>query len=373
MFYIPIVVWCLFVFVLGLMIGSFLNVLIARLPYEKSVLWPGSRCFSCLRPIRMLDNLPVLGYLRLRGRCRNCRAPFSSRYLWVELGTGLAFLGLFVLEVLVNPTNLPGVRFTTFDSYPSGPALAMFAYHAVLLSCLIAAAAIDAEHRIIPAVIPYTGAVVGIVGGALMPWPWPHPAAAAPAALPNLPGAPWSFLEFMGKVPLGVQPWPFWGPQDWVAPGTWQMGLLNGVIGALAGSLVVRSIKWLFETGFGREALGMGDADLLLLAGAFLGWQIAVFSLFMGAVAGLVVFKLPGLLLSLVRGSKFDRELAFGPGLAVGVVVTWLTWPWLGPQMQQMFFEPVVLVVAVVVVGAGMLAAGLLLRRPAPAPAAEAK
>jgi leader peptidase (prepilin peptidase)/N-methyltransferase len=363
-FYIPLAAWCLFVFVFGLMIGSFLNVLIARLPYEKSILWPGSRCFTCLRPIRFTDNLPIIGYLRLGGRCRYCQAPFSSRYLWVELGTGLAFVGLFALEVFANPANLPGVRFTTAATYPSGPALAQFAYHAVLLSCLIAAAAIDAEHRIIPAVIPYTGAIVGIVGGALMPWPWPHPPGAGRVVIAALPGAPWSLPEFVGKVPIGVQPWPFWGPLlDFVKPGTWQMGLLNGVIGALAGSLIVRWIKWLFETGFGREALGMGDADLMMMAGAFLGWQIAAFSLFTGAVAGLVVFKLPALLIALARGSKFDRELAFGPGLATGVVVTWLAWPWLGPRMQWVFFEPVVMVVAVVVVSSGMLAAGLLLRR----------
>jgi leader peptidase (prepilin peptidase)/N-methyltransferase len=158
-FYMPLVAWCLFVFVFGLMIGSFLNVLIARLPYEKSILWPGSRCFSCYRPIRMLDNLPIIGYLRLRGRCRYCRAPFSSRYLWVELGTGLAFVGLFAVEVLINPANLPGVRFTKLAAYPSLPALALFAYHAVLVSLLIAAAVIDAEHRIIPAVIPYAGMI----------------------------------------------------------------------------------------------------------------------------------------------------------------------------------------------------------------------
>ena len=66
-FYVPTLVWCLWVFLLGLMVGSFLNVLIARLPYEKSIVWPGSRCFSCYRPIRFLDNLPVVGYLRLGG------------------------------------------------------------------------------------------------------------------------------------------------------------------------------------------------------------------------------------------------------------------------------------------------------------------
>ena len=72
------------------MVGSFLNVLVARLPFEKSILWPGSRCFSCLQPIRIFDNLPIIGYLRLRGKCRSCGAAFSSRYLWVELEIGRA-------------------------------------------------------------------------------------------------------------------------------------------------------------------------------------------------------------------------------------------------------------------------------------------
>ena len=94
-----LLIWFGFVFVLGAAVGSGLNVCIVRLPYEKSILWPGSRCFSCLRPIRLTDNLPIIGYLRLGGRCRYCRAPFSSRYLWVELGTGLAFVALFGIEV----------------------------------------------------------------------------------------------------------------------------------------------------------------------------------------------------------------------------------------------------------------------------------
>ena len=76
-----------------------------------------------------------------------------------------------------------------------------------------------------------------------------------------------------------------------------QLGLLNGFIGALAGSLVVRLVKWLFEVGFGREALGLGDADLLMMAGAFLGWQIAVLSFFIGAMAALVL-KIVELVLS---------------------------------------------------------------------------
>lgn len=348
------------------MVGSFLNVLIARLPYEKSILWPGSRCFSCLRPIRPLDNLPIVGYLRLRGRCRFCKAPFSSRYLWVEVGTGLAFLGLFLLDVVFNWHGLPGIQFHTLDGSSATPSLAafcVFAYHACLISLLIAAAVIDAEHRIIPPAIPFTGALVGIVGGALMPWPWPH--AASTAAI-SPPSTPWMLPEYLGKVPTGVQLWPFWGPILSFAPAaSWKLGLLNAVIGALAGSFVVRCVKWLFEVGFGREALGLGDADLLMMAGAFLGWQPAVLSLFVGAIAALIVFKLPAIVIGILRRRDVERELPFGPGLAVGVVVTWLAWPWLGSRLQPIFFDLPTLGVVLLVMSIGMLAAGLLLRRGA--------
>src|SRR5262245_25237021 len=165
--YMPIIFWCGFVFILGLMVGSFLNVLIARLPYEKSIVWPSSRCFNCYRPIRLTDNIPVIGYLRLRGRCRYCCARFSSRYLWVELGTGLAFLALFVVEVVLNWFSIPALKFDPLVNQPPWEGWVMFFFHAFLLSALIAAGMIDAEHRIIPPLIPYTGVVVGIVGGVL--------------------------------------------------------------------------------------------------------------------------------------------------------------------------------------------------------------
>jgi leader peptidase (prepilin peptidase)/N-methyltransferase len=255
----------------------------------------------------------------------------------------------------------------------------MFAYHAFLLSCLIAAAAIDAEHRIIPPLIPYTGVAVGVIGGALMPWPWPNPAAVGVVTAPGLPpDAPWMFPELWGKIPHGVQLWPFWGPTfEFAPPGSWQLGLLTSVVGALAGSLVVRLIKWLFETGFGREAMGLGDADLLMMAGAFLGWQIAVLSLFIGAVTALLL-KILGIILGRDEpqpaadappGAVTDaRELPFGPGLALGVVVTWFGWPWIGLRVQYVFFDAVVFGLSVGILCVGVLAAGLLLRRPEETP-----
>lgn len=381
--------WCAWVFIFGLMVGSFLNVLIARLPHEKSIIWPSSRCFACFKPVNLGDNLPIIGYLRLRGKCRNCGVAFSSRYLWIELGTGVSFLGLFVAEVLLNSPGIAmnKVNFFAADmAIPPGRFWWMFLYHAFLLMCLIAAAAIDAEHRIIPPLIPYAGVAVGVLGATLMPWPWPNPAAAA-GVMPT--DDPWMLTEHWGKIPAGVQLWPFWGPTfSFAPPGSWQLGLMNSVLGALAGSLVVRAIKLLFELGFGREALGLGDADLLMMAGAFLGWQIAVSSLFVGAFAAILI-KLLGILLfggggeapveapttpasgvgSVAGAPQNSHELPFGPGLAAGVVITWFSWRWIGPQVQFVFFDLITIGLSVFILGVGLLAAGLLLRKPEEAPA----
>lgn len=379
----PVLLWCVFALLLGLAIGSFLNVLISRLPYEKSILWPGSHCLQCYRPVARFDNIPLIGYLRLRGRCRHCGTIFGRRYLWVELGTGLAILLLFVLEVVLNWHGIPQLRFDPragLSALPPRAALAMFFYHTVLLSALIAAAVIDVEHRIIPPQLPYAGLAVGVLGGLLMPWPWPQPPETAQRLPPNVP---WIFPEMWGLIPLGVQPWPCCGPlPSWLPPGSWQLGLLNSLIGALAGSLTVRIVRWLFSSGFGREALGMGDADLLMMAGAFLGWQIAVLSLFAGSVAALFLYALvlvfgstpshsPTSASCTVSRSSAEistREIPFGPGLALGVVLTWFAWPWLGPRVQFVFFDSVISSLAAFIIGAGMLAAGLLLRRPSEPP-----
>lgn len=370
------------------MIGSFLNVVIARLPYEKSLVWPSSRCFACYTKIRFTDNIPILGFLRLRGKCRNCRAPFSARYLWIEIGTGVAFLLLFIADVVVNWHNIPGMKYNPLGAEGAIPPIkfwCLFVYHAVLVSALIAAAAIDAEHRIIPTQITYGALAVGILGGALMPWPWPNPASLA-NTIPQ--GFPWILEETVGKIPAGVQPWPFWGPTfAFAPPGSWQLGLLNSVIGALVGSLVVRATKWLFETGFGREALGLGDADLLMMACAFLGWQIPVLALFVGAFAALVLKVFEALLRSKesaqpatamptgtpVSGPPEARELPFGPGLALGVMITWFAWPWIGPRLQYPFFDGITMAILVFVMGGGLLAAALFMRRPVEPASATAK
>src|SRR5947209_20548120 len=102
-----VVYWLVVVFMVGAMVGSFLNVVRARLPLEKSIVWPGSRCGSCHQPIRWRDNLPLVSYLWLRGRCRTCGKSFSIRYFLVELVSALGFAGLYYAEMIQNVHGWP--------------------------------------------------------------------------------------------------------------------------------------------------------------------------------------------------------------------------------------------------------------------------
>src|SRR5438309_1672727 len=98
--------WLGLAFLLGAAVGSFINVCVARLPFEKSLFWPTSRCGSCYQKIRPRDNVPIIGYLVLRGRCRTCGARFSVRYLLVEVFTALAFTALAYFLIFANVRQL---------------------------------------------------------------------------------------------------------------------------------------------------------------------------------------------------------------------------------------------------------------------------
>lgn len=371
-FEIVVTLCSLWVFVVGLGVGSFLNVVIARLPYEKSIMWPGSRCFTCLQKLRLFDNVPIIGYLRLGGKCRNCGATFSSRYLWIELITGVLFVALFWIEILSQGTNgpafvkpwhfAPGLQFSFSGNFAMPPLVdwVYFFCHAFLFSMLMAAALIDAEHQIIPAQLTYAGTIVGLIISTVFPWPWPTMDPMTLAQIPD--NVPWILPQVMAHIPNGIMPWPCWGPTpSWAPPGTWQLGLLNGFVGAAFGMGLVRGIKFLFEVGMKREALGLGDADLLMMVGAFLGWQIVLVGFFLGAFAALLL-KIPIILYDAVSGRAVASDLSFGPGLAIGVITAWIGWPWIGKTLV-LFFDPIALGLMAFAIGGGLLAAGLLLRR----------
>jgi leader peptidase (prepilin peptidase)/N-methyltransferase len=336
----PMIYIMVVLFIAGAVVGSFLNVWIARLPLEKSIFWPpGSRCGNCYRAIRFRDNLPLVSYWLLGGRCRFCKAPFSARYFIVELFVAVAFVLIFYVEIWVNVHDIPAfhgfkqnLRFNLLDGR-NWPAFVFWLQHAVLVCFLVAAALCDLEDRSIPLSITVTGTFIGLMFATLLPWPWPYADVQAALPHPRIPVDEWWELAPGDMQKLGLYPWPVWGPLPaWLRPGSWKLGLVTGLAGALAGTFSLRGVKFLFEKGFGREALGLGDADLMMMVGAFLGWQPTLIAFLVGAVVSLV-FTAPFVML---RGKS---ALPFGPGLAAGAVITSLLWDSIGPVLQVLLFN----------------------------------
>ncbi len=137
-----------FVFILGAVVGSFLNVCIYRVPAGVSIVSPRSRCPQCEAPIRWYQNIPVLSWLLLGGKCANCKEPISWRYPFVELLTALLFAGIFL----------------TFGFQPATP------IYWIMAAILVTVTFIDLDHQIIPDVISLPGIVVGFLGSFFIPW-----------------------------------------------------------------------------------------------------------------------------------------------------------------------------------------------------------
>lgn len=221
---------------LGLALGSFLNVLIARLPVGESAVRPGSRCPHCGAPIRWIHKVPLLSWLALRGRCAECRARIGWQYPVVELATGAIWAGHAALWG-PTPRALSG---------------------AALLTLLLAIAIVDARHFLIPDELSLGGLGVGFL-------------------LSILPGPP--------SVP-------------------------ESAIGSIVGGGLLWIVAIVGSAALGREAMGGGDIKLMAMLGAFLGWQGALLTIFLGALLGTLVF--------LPIAWRSDRLVPFGVFLAVG-------------------------------------------------------
>lgn len=221
----------------GLVIGSFLNVVIYRVPLRQSVVWPGSRCPSCGVEIPARDNVPVVSYLLLRGRCRNCKARISPRYPLVEALTGLLF---------------------ALAAYEFGLSLALVSA-LVLIPVLVALAGIDLEHRLLPNVIVGPAALVGfllsVVGDPGRWWVYLVSAAGIAVGLFTLalayPGG-----MGMGDVKMGGMLGAFLGPYAALAV------FLGALLGALVGGL-------LMATGKIRRRSALPFGVFLAIAGIF--------------------------------------------------------------------------------------------------------
>jgi leader peptidase (prepilin peptidase)/N-methyltransferase len=380
-------------FVLGSVAGSFLNVCIYRLPRGQSLLRPASSCGHCGKRIRLRDNVPLLSYWLLRGRCRHCGQPFSVRYFWVELLTALAFTAVFILEAVMDVHYFDvfsrGKLWSGMWYLQSGRvppfATTLALLHIPLVCWLIVAVACDLEYGRVPWAVTGFGLAAGLTGAALLPWPEPHAEGAyvpPPVGQPTLPtpGEPTGEGPGEGAMPLnrpwatakysprsGYYLWPVWGPLPaWLPEGSWRLGLATGLAGALAGAALMGLTRWLFNAASGARAIPPGDVAVLAVAGAFLGWQpVAV-----GFAAALP----PALLVAgarLVLGR--NGPAPFGPWLAVAVAAAWLGWARVGPPIRPVLFDAHKVAVLAGACWAVALLAGVLVRcLRGPDPAAEA-
>lgn len=250
--------------VLGAIIGSFLNVVIHRIPREESIAFPASHCPSCDAAIRPYDNIPVVSWAVLRGRCRACRAPISARYPAVELLTGVLFALTYVLH--------SGLRL----SLP---------FDLAFVAAIIALVFIDAEHMILPNVITYPGAALALV---------------ARVVVPNL----------YGVASLGSEQTP-----------AWLLSLGGAVLGALVGGGFLWLVGWLWERARGVEAMGLGDVKMMFMVGAFLGWPLTLLTIFVGVLSG----SIAGVAAMARRGERdMQMLLPFGIFLGLGALVSLL-------------------------------------------------
>jgi leader peptidase (prepilin peptidase)/N-methyltransferase len=239
----------------GLLAGSFLNVCIYRLPRDRSVIRPRSHCPDCDAPIAWYDNIPVLSYILLGGRCRHCRTRIPARYLAVELLTG----GIFFLIVLPLGLSLAALK------------LCLFA------ALLIGLAFSDLEARLLPDEMTLGGLVAGAALSALEPFDF-------------------TFVQLF---------LPSWSPRS--------LSFLESLVGAAVGAGLLWFTGAVYRRVRGREGLGFGDVKMLAMIGAFLGLRGALQTLIFGSLAGSLI----GLIY--IRAARKDYatyELPFGTFLA---------------------------------------------------------
>lgn len=377
----------------GACVGSFLNVVIYRVPAGLSVVSPPSRCPGCEKKLAAYDNVPVLGWLWLKGKCRFCKMQISVQYPLVEAATALLF---FALTYVYYFTELREV----FRGPGVGETWAVLAVHLVLLSCMIAATMIDAKLYIIPLSLTWIASAVAILvlpGSVAMGWVPPEGLAVGRSydmlipvtdqiglAIGGTAGLivaivllrmnilPLSFAE---EVPLPegadpddpnlilVHPHPrreigkellflifpvvgaaigFFIDQSTHALGNsaeievvrspfWQV--VGGVLlGYLAGGGIVWATRVLGTLGFGKEAMGLGDVHLMAAVGAVIGWRDTTLAFFIAPFFGIIAAVVTAGLAALVKGKV--RVIPYGPYLCGATLVVMI---WRQPILDAIF------------------------------------
>jgi leader peptidase (prepilin peptidase)/N-methyltransferase len=258
--------------VFGAIIGSFLNVVIHRLPREESIVLPSSRCPSCGAVIAFYDNIPMLSYLLIAGRCRSCKTHISARYPAVEALTAFLFVAV---------------------AWHDGPTLAL-PFDLVFVAAITALVFIDAEHMILPNAITYPGIAFALI---------------ARVTLPYLLGEPhFDDLEILLNGPLEGMP-------------LWAASLVGAFLGALIGGGSLWLMGWTWEKLRGVEAMGLGDVKMMFMVGAYLGWRLTILNIFLGVLSGSVIGMA---LMARQKERNMQMLLPFGVFLGIGAVAALL-------------------------------------------------
>ena len=245
---------------LGLAFGSFLNVCIYRLPLGHSVVKPGSACPGCERPIAFYDNIPILSWLILRGRCRHCKTKISVRYLVIEALTATLFLACYAYFGLTLVT----LKYCVF---------------AFLLLGLIFT---DAETKLLPDKLTLSGLALGLAFSLIVP--------VTDMASQFLPGI--LNLPFSSDVS---------GPL---------FSLLDSLLGAAVGASFIYGAGAMYLRWRGTEGMGFGDVKLMAMVGSFLGMKLTVFTIFSGSLAGSIFGIATVLMVWIKRTHRFMRRYA---------------------------------------------------------------
>ena len=355
-----VVLFCLFV--LGSVFGSMLNVCIYRLPREERfwqalryMVYPPSHCPRCRQPIRWHDNIPILSWLILRGRCRNCRGMISVRYPLVELLTGLLFALVYWFEIPdwwgpvveqsavyheLGPTGFAG------STWMSPLAMLHWRYtvHLALVIALVVATFIDIDLRIIPDAVTLPAMAVALLASWLLGQVYIMPLWYQTPAMKSWAVQYGVMLQQLippALIPAWFAPGPALGVPAWITAHPHLHGLCFSLAGIVVGGGIIWAVRIVGHWALKREAMGFGDVVLMAMIGSFLGWQGTLIVFFLSLIAAVAV-AIPVWLI------WRDHELPYGPYLSVGALVLLLSGRHIWPGFDTRIFAmgPMLLPVA---------------------------
>ncbi|HZE89833.1 MAG TPA: prepilin peptidase [Verrucomicrobiae bacterium] len=311
----------------GLIFGSFANVCVHRIPEGESIAFPGSRCPRCGAAVRWYDNVPIVSWIVLRARCRDCRAPISAVYPAVEALVGVGFLGAYL-------------KF--------GPSIDAFATAWLVFTC-VALTVIDARLFLLPDALTYPGMAAGFAfaaargalarsaGGSLLGSFFDDRPAilgalgglAVGAAIPFVARGAYMIVRRIrggGAAPAGGE--PLAAPDDLSASAA-----TPGAAAPPAGGAEGETDDDIAEAAL-EEGMGLGDVKMLAMVGLFLGARMTLVTILVGSILGCLLV-IPWLLL---RGRSFRTPVPFGPFIALGAVVA----AFAGPELSSWYSDLVV-------------------------------